>query len=260
VLWISATDPRWNPAEAGWGINVNHQGQAVFATLYTFEAGGTPLWLVMSNGVQQADGSYLGTLFRVSGPPFNTVPWSAVTETAVGTLRLAFASANAATLTYTVNGTPVTKEIQRYSFSTSTSCRFSAFDRTYARNDQDLWWNPDEPGWGLNLAHQGDKVFGTLFTYGADRRGAWYVMSNGTLQAPTGNADTYTGTLFVASGPAFNASPWTAATVASVGTMTVSFSSGNAGTLNYSVNGVSVTKAIQRYVFGALRPECEADD
>ena len=24
---------------------------------------------------------------------------------------------------------------------------------------QDLWWNPAESGWGINLAHQDDTVF-----------------------------------------------------------------------------------------------------
>ena len=30
-----------------------------------------------------------------------------------------------------------------------------------------MWWNPDESGWGINVVHQGDIVFATLFTYDA---------------------------------------------------------------------------------------------
>ena len=28
----------------------------------------------------------------------------------------------------------------------------------------DLWWNPNESGWGLNIAHQGDILFTSWFT------------------------------------------------------------------------------------------------
>ena len=31
------------------------------------------------------------------------------------------------------------------------------------RNATGLWINPDESGWGLNLFHQGDILFGALF-------------------------------------------------------------------------------------------------
>ncbi len=40
----------WNAAESGWGINLNHQGNIVFGTLFTYDAIGAPLWLVMSDG------------------------------------------------------------------------------------------------------------------------------------------------------------------------------------------------------------------
>ncbi len=42
----------WNPAESGWGVNFNHQGNTLFGTLFTYDASGAPLWLVMSNGVE----------------------------------------------------------------------------------------------------------------------------------------------------------------------------------------------------------------
>src|SRR4029077_19170889 len=48
----------WNAAESGWGINVNHQGNIVFATLFTYDDSGAPLWLVMPSGQRQADGTY----------------------------------------------------------------------------------------------------------------------------------------------------------------------------------------------------------
>jgi len=82
------------------------------------------------------------------------------------------------------------------------------------------------------------------------------VMSNG---APSGT-NGYSGALYQVSGPAFNASPWTTATPHQVGTMTVSFTDGDDGTLQYTYNGVSVTKSITRQVFGALRTDCGPQD
>src|SRR4051812_50158652 len=39
---------------------------------------------------------------------------------------------------------------------------------------QGLWYRGEsESGWGVNVAHQGDILFVTWFTYDADRRGMW---------------------------------------------------------------------------------------
>ena len=245
------TDLWWNSAESGWGINLNHQGNIIFATLFTYDASG-PMWLVMSEGDKQSDGSYLGTLYRTTGPVFNAVPWSSITPTSVGTLRLAFSATNAGTLTYAVNGTTVTKSITRQVFSTPPTCTWTTSDRSAASNYQDLWWNPAESGWGVNISHQGNTLFATLFTYDATGRGLWLVMSNGNR---TGTG-AYSGTLYQTSGPVFNASPWTAVTPTAAGTMSFLFSNGNSGTMTYNVNGVQVTKAIQRQVFSTPLTQC----
>ena len=250
------TDLWWNApggSESGWGLNINHQGNILFATLFTYDASGAPMWLVMSEGEKQADGSYQGDLYRTTGPAFNAVPFSGVQAASVGTMRLAFSGPNAGTLSYTYNGTAVTKSITRQAFSTPPTCTWSAFDRSYALNFQDLWWNPAESGWGVNITHQGSKLFATLFTYDANGKGMWLVMSDGAHTF----GETYSGPLYRISGPAFNASPWTSVSVAQVGTMTFSFTDGNTGTMTYSVDGVQVVKHIQRQVFGAIKTDCE---
>src|SRR5690606_32175309 len=43
----------YNPSESGWGINVSQQGDIAFATLFTYDTDGAPLWLVMSRGNRQ---------------------------------------------------------------------------------------------------------------------------------------------------------------------------------------------------------------
>jgi hypothetical protein len=250
------TDLWWNANESGWGINFNHQDNTLFGTLFTYDSTGAPMWLVMSQGVRLGAGSYQGTLYRTTGSPFNAVPFTGAAVTGVGTMRVDFSDHSHGTLTYTVNGTQVTKAITRQLFSTAPTCTWSAFDRAFSDNFQDLWWNPSESGWGVNVTHQGSILFATLFTYDASGQPLWLVMSNGASTS----AGQFSGPLYRVTGPAFNASPWGTATPQQVGTMSFSFSDGDDGTLTYTVNGVSVTKTITRQVFGALRTDCGPQD
>ncbi|MGZ5105160.1 MAG: hypothetical protein ACXWHB_11910 [Usitatibacter sp.] len=126
-------------------------------------------------------------------------------------------------------------------------------------NVQGLWWRSpaqSESGWGVNLTQQGSTLFATWFTYDTDGSGMWLVMSNG---AKTGD-NTYTGTLYRTTGPAFSARPWDPRQVAAnaVGTATFSFSDANNGTFAYTVNGVTQSKPIVREVFATPVPTCVA--
>jgi hypothetical protein len=252
ALGTNHTDLWWNPTESGWGININQQDAVVFATLFTYDRDGKALWLFMSDGERQADGSYAGTLYRATASAFDAAPFGGFDATPVGSMHIAFSGRDNATLTYTFDGASVTKSITRQVFSDAPDCKWSAFDRSYSDNFQDLWWNPSEMGWGVNVTHQGDILFATLFTYDRDGTPLWLVMSAGGRTS----SGRYTGTLYRTSGPAFDATPWPGVSQAPVGTMTFAFTSGNAGTLTYTVNGTTVTKSIQRQVFGALRTDC----
>jgi hypothetical protein len=111
----------------------------------------------------------------------------------------------------------------------------------------DLWYNPSESGWGVNLIQQNNIIFATLFVYGTDNSPRWFVASN--LQ---GGGTTFTGQLFQTTGAAFSA-PWNPAALTNtpVGTMTLAFNSATTGTLSYTVNGTPVTKQIQRQTWSA---------
>jgi serine protease len=89
--------------ESGWGVNFTHQGDVIFATWFTYDVDGTPLWLTATLTKTQP-GAYGGTLYRTTGPAFNAVPFDpkSVRLTSVGTLTVAFADGNRATFTYSV--------------------------------------------------------------------------------------------------------------------------------------------------------------
>jgi hypothetical protein len=214
----------------------------------------------MSNGVLQSDGrTFSGVLYRTTGSAFNASPFTPLTEanlTNVGTMSLSFTDVDQAILDYTVNGTSVAKTIHRqvYGSRAATCVGFSA-SRAPATNYQDLWWNPNESGWGVNVTHQDNVLFATLFTYDAAGKGLWLVMSAGVRQSD----GSFAGDLYQTTGPAFNAQPFTpigAGNVATVGTMRFTFSDGEHATLAYTYNGTAVTKAIMRQVFSAPPPAC----
>jgi hypothetical protein len=104
--------------ESGWGINLNHQGDTIFATWFTYDLDGSPMWLVVTAG-KTAPGVYTGTLYRTTGPAFNSVPFipANVAATAVGMATFTFADGNDATFAYTVNGIAQQKTITREVFS-----------------------------------------------------------------------------------------------------------------------------------------------
>jgi hypothetical protein len=117
-----------------------------------------------------------------------------------------------------------------------------------------FWSSPagSEAGWGISLAHQGDIIFATWFTYDLAGKGWWL-----TMTAPQVAAGAYTGVLYATTGPAFDAVPFNPAQVAQtqVGTGTLSFSDANNATFAYTVNGATQAKNITRQVFGPL-PVC----
>jgi hypothetical protein len=255
VATTNYTDLWWNATESGWGINVNHQSDTIFATLFTYAPDGRDMWLVASGLVRQSNGSFTGALYRTTGPTFNAAPWTPINVTQVGTMTLTFGDASTGLLTYSFNGTSVTKTITRQRFSTAPSCTFTAGSRASATNYQDLWWNPNESGWGINLTHQGTLIFATLFTYASDNRDMWLVASGLARQ----NDGSYSGSLYRTTGPSFSALPWNPASVGvtEVGTMRVAFTDGANGTLTYTVNGTTVTKSITRQVFGTQTTVCQ---
>lgn len=112
----------------------------------------------------------------------------------------------------------------------------------------DLWSNPNEQGWGVNIIQQQNTLFITLFVYGTDGRSRFYVAS-GATRTSTG----FSGDLFETTGPHFGGafSP-SAVTPRRVGTMTFTPANFAQGTLAYSVDGVNVTKSIQRQTWSHI--------
>ena len=112
-----------------------------------------------------------------------------------------------------------------------------------------MWWNPLESGWGLSL-HQGagHALFGAIFVYGADTQPRWYTIQPGGW---TGYAS-WSGVIYRTTGPFFAGPDFDPrlVLVQPAGTASLDFeqSPGTVGRarLRYTVDGVSVTKTIER--------------
>ena len=102
-------------AENGWGINFIQQSEVLFGTMFVYGQDNTPRWYVASNLSPTSSGgsTFSGPLYRTTGPFFGGAWTANATPTQVGTMTVAFNSPSTGTLTYTVDGTSVTKNLSR---------------------------------------------------------------------------------------------------------------------------------------------------
>jgi len=111
------------------------------------------------------------------------------------------------------------------------------------------WWNHNESGWGIHFAQRGSNIFASWYTYDASGNPKWYVST-----CAMSGAAACSGTVFQVQvsrgffGIPFNTN---AQVVTSAGTLGVTFSGNDAGTMSYTVSGVSRTVAIERQVLAA---------
>jgi hypothetical protein len=120
---------------------------------------------------------------------------------------------------------------------------------TWGTDLTDLWYNPSESGWGINIVHQERLLFLTFFLYGANGAPVWYSASDVQFAGTTsGGAWIFSGGLYQTTGPWFGVPSYNSSLVnyRQVGTITVTVPEISAATVTYSVDGVTVQKNVQR--------------
>lgn len=120
----------------------------------------------------------------------------------------------------------------------------------------DLWYDPAENGWGVNLVQSDSFMFATFFIYGPNGLPTWYTAQ--MTWEPARLA--YVGPLFTTTGTGFQF-PWQPGNFSATQVGTASFtptqggfSVAYRGTLAYSFasSGLTVTKPIQRQTLTAF--------
>src|SRR5687768_802339 len=126
-------------------------------------------------------------------------------------------------------------------------CSTLSFASSSTTDFTDLWWNPNENGWGANVVHQRDTLFVTLFVYGQTGAPTWYVASDVSLKSTTSGTFTYSGLLYRTTGSYFGG-PYNSNSfnLIPVGTLTFVAGQVNQATLTYVADGETVVKSLVR--------------
>ena len=108
----------------------------------------------------------------------------------------------------------------------------------------DLWWNPNESGWGMAITQQFSTIFVAWYVYDDNGQPTWLVATC----VLTGGA--CSGSLLQTTGPAFGPTfnPGLVHATA-VGTLNLNFTDRDHGAVGYTANGLSGTKVITRQLF-----------
>lgn len=114
----------------------------------------------------------------------------------------------------------------------------------------DLWWNANEPGWGVNVVHENEVLFLTFFVYGPNRNPVWYSASDVRFQGSANGVVVYQGALHETHGPWFN-DYFDAPSVLyrQVGTVMFRLTSAGTATMVYTVDGITIQKQLTRYTW-----------
>ena len=116
---VSYADIWWNPNESGWGVTFSQQQATIFATFFIYGTDGKPYWVTAQlAGANSTATEFNGPVYTVTGSPYpQQFDASKTSVTQVGTARVVFSSGVKAALTYSINGTQISKSIERQTLS-----------------------------------------------------------------------------------------------------------------------------------------------
>lgn len=248
----------WDESEAGWGLYIADQGDVLVPFWFTHDSDGEPVWFLAPT-TRQSDGSYRGDFERIQGVPLAQIQGQAADPgSPLGSTVLQFDGDNALSFRYTVGGQTQTKSLKRFPFGDKdVICRASSASRASATNYSDIWWNPDSSGWGVHVSHVNNDLYTTWYTYDTDREPIFYQgvtskQADGSFSGELYRSNNGTPFLQINGAPANNGA-------SVVGSTRLRFANGERATFEYTINGVSQSKSIQRFQFGSTASVCSVE-
>jgi endo-chitodextinase len=170
------SDLWYNPEEPGWGVTIADHNTNIFAVWLTYREDNTPTWFVIPGGTLSDDRrTFTASIYSTNAPldESGQVDLSALEVTGVGSATFDFAPADLpagqARFTYTVGDVSGSKAIQRQSFGDAAP--------NWGMDLTDMWFNPEQDGWGVSLTQHGSTTFAVVYTYDTTGRPTFYVMS-----------------------------------------------------------------------------------
>ena len=233
----------YKPAESGWGLSIQQQGTSTFAAWFTYDLQGAPTFFTLQ--CTFSGSTCAGDLYTFTGMPLSQITAGAnTTAIPVGTGSIVVTSSNRLSLNYSIGTVQQTKtdlEPQNFaaadlvpfcSLQTSTGAGF----RAGLTNFTDHWWGgPNASGWGIQISHQANIVFGGWYSYSPTGKATWFTLQ-GTQDVA--NIKHFTGTIYqIATGTAYPQinGPLPPNAVVPVGTFEFNFASGETGVFTYSL-------------------------
>lgn len=237
----------FDPDESGWGFTVIEHGDRLFCVLAVYDYTGHTTWYVVPDGQwDPAHSSFSGDVYHPRAAEFTVYEASRFDPGApVGTLTFTSSAGSTAALTYTIEGMPGAKAVQRFDFGLPVSG---------ARDYTDMWWGgPSQNGWGVVMLQQGDTIVSLWCTYfsqavlGVPGVPAWFMLQPGRWAS----ADTYTGTIYRPFGPRWLGVNYDGRALQAPpnGPYTLQFTDADHAVLDYSVLGMSGTLLLERMPF-----------
>lgn len=254
----------WNPDESGWGLGVDHQGDIIFGTVFTYDKDGSPTWYVMSrmekeplNPFRGPVDNYMGDAYRATAIDSNRTSIYAreVDVSDVGDAVLSFQSELGNVFAYSVGDANVYKNISQLVFGEAPAVCGADMTPGDSPNYQGLWVNSPigSERWGLYLAHQGDTIFGVTFAYDSDSNPRWNSMA-----LVKNEAGAYVGDVVKSTGPAYDTRfDATAVTREVVGSAMLSFNEDGTGAFAATIDAdAQPVKNITRLQFSESKTVC----
>ncbi|MBL8524465.1 MAG: hypothetical protein JNN20_12310 [Betaproteobacteria bacterium] len=241
------SDHWYNANESGWGVTVTDHDTNAFVVYYTYAGDGHNIWFTIPGGTFSANRCvFSGAMYQTTGPGYQQTTFNpalvAIVPAGTGSIDFcpAAAPAGTAVFSYTLNNITQTKTIQRLSYGNAPV--------SLTNDYTDLWWNPAESGWGMNITQKGNNMFVAWYGYDTNGRPLFATMPGGTFS----DARTFTSRFYTTTGPWFGSTPFDSSRVAAqdVGSAELNFLNRDNATFTFTIRGVTQTKNITRQRFG----------
>jgi hypothetical protein len=244
-------------SESGWGVNITHQGDILFATWFTYDADGSGMWLVAPETRKTTANRFTGALYARRG--LRSVPFRSLRRRWCHTRRhrdLHVHRCRQRDLRVLGGHGHAIEADHAPGLCLASFGLCGRNDGRYAQSYQDMWWRarPEANRVGRELNHQGDILFATWFTYEAAGKGLWLVIPEARLTTP----GTYTGAIYTTTGPALQRGDLEQGPGQGDGDRhgDLHVHGWQLGTFAYTVGSVSQSKAIVRQAYSTPLTVC----
>jgi len=222
----------WDPAQSGSGISIELHAKGkypIFLGWFTYDGNGDPVWYVASLTYSR-ENIYTGEIYDVRGWPLGA-PYGGYRMNSVGTIELDFASSEACSVTYVLNGVQGSLDIERF----MTQERYPG--EPNQRNISGWWKDPAWDGMGWFIETRGDSMYAVWYHYENDCSTRWWGFGGDVGGFPVDEQSDSNPLVQYRGGTGIGGEPKLYSEVTSMGQASL-VDSGN-GVLKFTYNGVT---------------------